>query len=133
MVMIEWIKDRWLTWRTGKDKATREWEAWYEENVVYRASTIPNMFQNFKHVIIVSPNKFFDLCEPFVYVPCEDARQYFWPQRPVTNTCVWRFERVMWNQWTQEWDINGMGDRDKVFVATNNDKDAMMIALKYAG
>jgi hypothetical protein len=37
----------------------------------------------------------------------------------------------MWNQWTEEWDINGMGDRDKVFVATNNDADAIMIALKY--
>jgi len=129
--MIDWIKDKWLTWRTGKDKEHREWEAWYETNVVYRASTIPNMFMHFKHVIIVSPNKFFDLCEPFTYVPNEDARQYFWPARKLGENAVWRFERVMWNQWTKEWDINGMGDRDKVFVATNSDKDAMMIALKY--
>jgi hypothetical protein len=129
--MIEWIKDKWLTWRTGKDKKQREWEAWYEVNVVYRASTIPNMFMHFKHVIIVSPNKFFDLCEPFAYVPNEDARQYFWPARKLGENAVWRFERVMWNQWTKEWDINGLGDRDKVFVATNSDKDAMMIALKY--
>jgi hypothetical protein len=129
--MIEWIKDKWLTWRTGKDKEHREWEAWYETNVVYRASTIPNMFMHFKHVIIVSPNKFFDLCEPFAYVPNEDARQYFWPDRKLGENAVWRFERVIWNQWTQSWDINGMGDRDKVFVATNSDKDAMMIALKY--
>lgn len=127
----KYIVDRWLTWRTGKDKPTRDWEAWYETNVVYRAGTVSNMFMHFKHVIVVSPNTFFDLREPFAYVPCEDARQYFWPQRPVTETCVWRFERVMWNQWTEEWDINGMGDRDKVFVATNNDADAIMIALKY--
>jgi hypothetical protein len=127
----EYIVDRWLTWRTGKHKAEREWIQWYEENVVYRASTIPNMFMHFKHVIIVSPNKFFNLCEPFAYVPCEDARQYFWPQRELGENAVWRFERVMWNQWTEEWDINGMGDRDKVFVATNNDADAIMIALKY--
>jgi len=130
--MIEWIKDRWLTWRTGKPKAQREWEAWYEVNVVYRASTINNMFMHFKHVIIVSPNKFFDLCEPFAYVPCEDARQYFWPARPLGENAVWRFERVMWNQWQKCWDINGLGDRDKVFVATNNDDDAIMISLKYA-
>lgn len=129
--MIEKLKDKWITWRTGKDKPQREWEAWYEVNVVYRASTIPNMFMHFKHVIIVSPNKFFNLCEPFAYVPCEDAKQYFWPARKLGDNCVWRFERVMWNQWEQQWDINGMGDRDKVFVATNNDKDAMMIALKY--
>ena len=125
------LVDKYLTWRTGKDRSTREWEAWYETNVVYRASNIPNMFMHFKHIIVVDANKFFDLCEPFAYVPCEDAKQYFWPARELGNNAVWRFERVIWNQWQNQWDINGMGDRDKVFVATNNDKDAMMIALKY--
>jgi hypothetical protein len=43
----DYIVDRWLTWRTGKSKAEREWIQWYETNVVYRASTIPNMFMNF--------------------------------------------------------------------------------------
>jgi hypothetical protein len=129
--LLSKLEDKYLTWRTGKDKAQREWEAWYEVNVVYRASTIPNMFMHFKHVIIVDPDKFFNRCEPFVYVPCEDAKQYFWPQRELGNNAVWRFERVIWDQWMKEWHINGLGDRDKVFVATNNDKDAMMIALKY--
>ncbi len=128
--MIEWIKDKWLTWRTGKDKQQREWEEWYEVNVVYRASTIDGMFQHFKHVIIVDPTKFM-LEDPFAWRPCEDAQQYFWPARELGDNAVWRFERVMWNQWEQGWDINGLGDRDKVFVATNSDKDAMMIALKY--
>ena len=129
----DYIVDKWLTWRTGKPRAEREWIKWYEENVVYRASTIPNMFMHFKHIVVVDANKFFDVCEPFAYVPNADARQYFWPQRELGDNAVWRFERVMWNQWQQQWDINGMGDRDKVFVATNNDRDAMMIALKYAG
>jgi hypothetical protein len=127
----DYVEDKYLTWRTGKDKAQREWEAWYEVNVVYRANTIDNMFQHFKHIITVNPELFFDRCEPFAYVPNEDARQYFWPQRPVTNTCVWRFERVIWDKWSNSWMINGLGDRDKVFVATNNDRDAMMIALKF--
>lgn len=129
--MIEYLKDRWLTWRTGKDKYQREWEAWYEVNVNYRANTISHMFQNFKHVIVVNPDTFFDLCEPFAYVPCEDAMQYFWPRRELDNNCVWRFERVVPDDGTTDWIINGMGDRDKVFVATNSDRDAMMIALKY--
>lgn len=133
MDLIENLKDKWITWRTGKDKPTREWEAWYEHNVVYRASTIPNMFMHFKHIIVVDADKFFDLCEPFAYVPNEDARQYFWPARPLGENAVWRFERVIWDQWEQCWHINGMGDRDKVFVATNNEKDAMMIALKFCG
>jgi hypothetical protein len=127
----EWIVDRWLTWRTGKPKSEREWEAWYEEHVVYRAGTIPNMFMHFKHVIEVDTHKFMDPAEPFAWVPNKDARQYFWPQRPLGNNAVWRFERVMWDKWENCWHINGMGDQDKVFVATNNDRDAIMIALKF--
>jgi hypothetical protein len=127
----EYIVDRWLTWRTGKSKEEREWIQWYEENVVYRASSITNMFQNFKHVIEVDTHKFMDPAEPFAWVPNKDARQYFWPQRPLGNNAVWRFERVILDKWTNTWYISGMGDQDKVFVATNNDKDAIMIALKF--
>lgn len=127
----DYIVDQWLTWRTGKGKEQREWEAWYEVNVVYRASTIPNMFQHFKHVIEVDADKFMDLSEPFSWVPCEDAMQYFWPHRELGNNAVWRIERVMWDKWENCWFINGLGDEDKVFVATNNDRDAMMISLKF--
>lgn len=129
----EYLVDKWLTWRTGKDKQQREWEAWYEVNVVYRAGTIPNMFMHFKHIIEVDAYKFFDPAEPFAWVPCEDARKYCWPARPLGNNAVWRFERVIWDQWDKCWHINGLGNEDKVFVATNNDKDAIMIALKYIG
>jgi hypothetical protein len=125
--LIDWY----LTKRTGKDKATREWEAWYEANVVYRATTIENMFMHFKHVIEVDVQKFTDPYEPMAWVPCADARQYFWPQRELGNNAVWRFERVYWNEWEKRWHINDMGDADKIFVATNNDRDAMMISLKY--
>jgi len=126
----EYIVDRWLTWRTGKSKEEREWIQWYEENVVYRAGTIPNMFMHFKHVIEVDHKKFM-VEDPFTWAPCEDAQQYFWPARPLGNNAVWRFERVIWDRWTNSWQISGMGDQDKVFVATNNDRDAIMIALKY--
>ena len=131
-LVIDFIVDKWLTWRTGKDRDQREWEAWYESNVVYRASTIDNMFQHFKHVIAVDSQKFVDHSEPFAYVPNDDAKQYFWPFRELGNNAVWRFERVYWNEWEKRWHINDMGDTDKIFVATNNDMDAMMIALKYS-
>jgi hypothetical protein len=130
--MIEWIRDWYLTRKTGKTKAEREWIAWYEQNVNYRATRIKDMFKNFEHVIIVDPNKFFDLDEPFGWMPCEDAQQYFWPARELGNNTVWRFERVMKAPATAwEWTVNELGGEDKVFVATNNEQDAMMIALKY--
>lgn len=128
--MIEWIKDKWLTWRTGKSKAERDWIAWYETNVVYSASTIPNMFMHFKHVIIVDTNKFMEE-NPLEWRPCEDAQQYFWPARDLDNTAVWRFERVRKDRWDDNWHLDMMYGDPKVFVATNNSKDAMMIALKY--
>ena len=129
--MIAWIKDKYLTWRTGKDKDQRDWEAWYETNVVYRATTIPNMFMHFEHVIEVDSRKFFEYTDPFDWVPCEDACQYFWPARKLGDNAVWRFERVSWDRWDNRWHINDLGE-EKVFVATNNSRDAVMIALKYA-
>lgn len=129
--MFEWIKDQWLTWRTGKDKSQREWEAWYEVNVVYRANDITNMFMHFEHVIRVDSSKFFQF-DPFTWVPCEDAKQYFYPARELGDNAVWRFERVSWSRWDNRWHLDGMGGEDIVFVATNNSKDAVMMALKYS-
>lgn len=129
----EYIVDRWLTWRTKKSKEQRAWEAWYEDNVNYRAIRIKDMFKNFEYVFEVSPDKFFDPREPFAWVPCKDASQYFWPNRPLGENCVWRIERVLKVPSTNgEWHVNEIGGEDRVFVATNNDKDAIMIALKYS-
>lgn len=131
--VTEHVKDWYLTRKTGKTKAEREWEAWYEQNVNFRATRIKDMFKNFKHVMIVNPDKFFQF-DPFAWVPTNDAKQYFWPARPLGENCVWRFERVIncpASAW--EWEVNELGGEDKVFVATNNDRDAVMIALKYGG
>ncbi len=131
--MIEWIKDNWLTWRTGKDKQTRDWEAWYDVNVNWRAGDITNMFENFKHVIEVDWYKFFSHEEMGWWVPCTGAKQYFHPHRELGDNAVWRIERVMWDQWDRRWHVNSLGGEDKVFVATNSGNDAIMIALKYGG
>jgi hypothetical protein len=129
----EYLVDKWLTWRTGNDKSTREWQAWYESNVNYRASDITDMFKNFKHVIEVDLDKFVNHSEPFTWVPNNDAKQYFWPARPLGENAVWRFERVSWNEWDHRWHINGIFGEDRIFVATNNDRDAILIAMKYGG
>lgn len=136
MVLITTFKERivdwWLTKRTGKNKAQRDWEAWYDVNVVYRASTIENMFMNFKYIIEVDTTNFVDHHEPFTWVPNKDARQYFWPARKLGENAVWRFERVRKDQWDHRWHLDEFGGEDKIFVATNNDRDAIMIALKFS-
>lgn len=132
MKLKDYILDKWLTWRTGKDKEVRDWEAWYDTNVHYRATRINDMFRKFEHVIIVDTQKFMDYSDPFGWHPCDDALQYFWPARPLGENAVWRIERVInYPSTAWQWEVNELGGEDKVFVATNNSKDAMMIALKY--
>lgn len=133
MEIIDKLKDRYITWRTGKNKQQREWEAWYEDNVNYRATRIKDMFKKFEHVIIVNPDKFFSHEEMGWWIPCQDAKQYFHPQRTLGDNAVWRFERVIkYPSTSNEWEVNELGGSDTVFVATNNREDAIMIALKYA-
>lgn len=132
MKFISHLFDKYITWHTGKSKEQRAWEEWYENNVNYRANTIEDMFKNFKHVIIVNTDKFTDPTWPFDWVPNPEASEYFWPQRPPETTCVWRFERVNPHSWKTGWEINGMGGQDLIFVATNSDEDAVMIALRWS-
>ena len=126
------IKDRWTTWRTGKTRKQREWEAWYEITVNYRANDITDMFKNFQHVIEVDFWKFTTDGGLGCPVPVQDARQYFWPKRPLGKNCVWRMERVSWNPWDQRWHLNEIAGEDRVFVATNSDEDAIMIKLRWS-
>ena len=130
--MIEWIVDRYLTWRTGLDKQQRVWRKWQEENIVLGASTIENMFMHFKHIVPVSI-RIFDLDEPFGWLPCEDFRQYQYPNRALGDNTVYYFARGYRDEWDGKFHLNDLRhDQDQVFVATNNDVDAMLIALKYS-
>ena len=132
MGLIEHVKDRWLTWRTGYTREERLFRAWYDDTVNWRASDITDMFKNFQHVIDVDWNKFITDGGMGCPVPVPDARQYFWPRRPLETTCVWRIERVTWNESDHRWHLTEIGaDCDKVFVATNSDADAVMIKLRW--
>lgn len=132
MGMIDWIKDRYLTWRTGVDKPTRDFRNWYDGTVVHRAGTIENMFMHFRYIIPVS-TRMFDLNEPFGWVPCKDFRQYMHPNRDLDNCAVYHFARGYRDPWDGKFHLGDMRhDQDQVFVATNNERDAVMIALKYS-
>lgn len=91
------------------------------------------MFKNFKHIIEVDKDLFFDCSDPFSWVPNQSAKQFFFPYRPTETTCVWRIEEVIWNPWTRDWHKVSLGGEFKAFVATNSDEDAVMVSLRYAG
>lgn len=130
--MIEFIVDRWLTWRTGLKKSDREFHKWFEETVVKNASTIENMFMNFKFIIPVS-TQIFDHNEPFGWVSNKDFQQYLYPNRAIGDCAVYYFARGYRDRWDGRFYINDIScDQDQVFVATNNERDAIMIALRWS-
>ena len=129
--MIEWIKDKWLTWRTGLNKEERICRKWQEENIVHRADTIENMFMHFKYIIPVSTD-IFDLHEPFGWCPNKDFKQYLYPSRALGDCAVFYFARGYRDKWDGRFHLSDLQhEQDQVFVATNSDKDSMMIKLKY--
>jgi hypothetical protein len=127
-VMWENLKDRWITWRTGKTKSQRDYEAWYNTTVVIRAHTAEDMFRNFKHILIVDLWKAFDV-HMFTELK-DDLIQYRWPQRALGDNIVYGILRG--EQMPDGlFHLTDFGNEDRVYVATNNDQDAVMIALKY--
>ena len=129
----ESLVDWWLTKRTGKSKQQRDWDKWTYENIAFRSNTVHGTFYLFKHVIEVDPNKLFNMHEPFGWITVEQFKnKYEFPQRPLGDNAVWMWFGCEKDRWTGELVINEMFGADRLFVATNNDKDAIMIALQYS-
>lgn len=126
--MREWIVDCWLTWRTGKDRQQRAYEAWYYTTVNIRASTAEDMYKNFKYLIQVDDRKF--LVHHMLTEPRDDLREYRCPQRELGDNMLWtilRGEELP----DGKFHITDFGNEDRVYVTTNNSEDAVMLALKY--
>ena len=130
--LLEILKDKYLTWRTGKNKTQRMWEEWVDKTIVRRAHTVENYYANFKYIIRVNPNLIWNMYEPFGWVTVKEFKQYEYPIKELGDNAVVNWFRVEYNQWSNMYDINEMYGYDMTFVATNNEQDALMITLKYA-
>jgi hypothetical protein len=87
---------------------------------------------HFKYILPVSTN-IFDLNEPFGWNPNKEFRQYMYPNRTLGDNTVYYFARGYRDPWDGRFHLNDFRhEQDQVFVATNNSKDALMIALKYS-
>jgi hypothetical protein len=130
--IIDALQDRYLTWHTGMAREDREFREWADRTVVYNATTIENMFQNFRHIVPVSTD-IFDLDEPFGWMPCLEFREFLYPAKPLGENAVWYFARGYRDAWDGRFHISDLGaEQDQVFVATNSDQDAVIIALRWS-
>lgn len=132
MTFWEQLKDRWLTWRTGKDLQQRNWEAWVQKTVVLQADTVENVFMNFKHIIEVDADKLLTMWHPFACCTQESFKQYEYPQKPLGKNAVWICWHVRKDPYDGRWHRTSFGGKDRAFVATNSDEDAIMISLKFS-
>lgn len=131
--MIDWIVDKWLTWRTGKDRATRQYEAWTEENICVRSSQIKNYYCGFKYVVKLDYQRTMSKFDPFwgPQFDYAELQQYTWPNRPLGQHGVFGIHRVFWDQWNQDYCMNELGGGDEAFFATNNEQDLLLVTLLY--
>jgi hypothetical protein len=127
--IFHWCQDRYLTWRTGLPRAEREWRTWRGQNVNIRANSVEDMFRNFKYVIRVDPDKFFD---PLSWKPNVDAQEFFFPARTIKDCCVWEFARIRQDTRANRTVIDDCFGEDACFVATNSSMDATIITLRWA-
>lgn len=132
-ILKEELVDRYLTWRTGKNKQQRIWEKWRNETIAVRAHTVENMFHNFKYIIEVDPEKVLEMWHPFSYHTNKEFNErYEYPHRELGDNAVWAWLRCSKDHWSHQWHIDDCFGEDHLFVATNNDQDATMIALMYS-
>jgi len=128
--MWDKIKDRYITWRTGKPRQVREFEAWADVAVIKRASTAQAMFRNFDYVFTVDYKKFFFDAGMFLELD-PGTKPYMFPQRELGDNLVYAHLRGN-DPGNGIFYITDFGTEDRLYVATNNGKDATMIALLYS-
>ena len=131
--MITTLVERWRTWRTGKTTDERALESWRDAHLNKDAKYLSEYFVNMNHVIQVDPDKFFSRNIMGLPGMDPDVKQYFWPNRSVGNSCLCIHCRVSWDDRARDWLLDGdFGNEEKVIIATQHEKDATMLSLKYA-
>ena len=127
-----WIQ-RYSDRKKGITLERRAWLNWSERNINPRAGTAQSVFFSFKYVIEVAPGKFFSHEELGNWIPVPEFREMSFPNRELGNHCVWSWFRGNWaDQWWQSgFLIDEMFGGDHVFAATNNEQDALWIAMKW--
>lgn len=127
------IKARYLQWKRGMDQAAWDHKQWNNANIVNGAGDATNYFQGFKYVIPVSYNKVNSVFDGMLHWPCPEIKEYCWPNRETGQHAMLGHFRGYWNQWDGRFHFTDLAaEMDQMFVATNNEQDALMIALRFS-
>lgn len=108
------------------------YRSWVTSTVISSAMTVDQRYANFKHIIEVRPELILHYpdCSPFSERVDDTFRQkYCWPNKPLGDCAI--VEWVRCTEFRGQLEIDDCFGHDRLFVATNNDRDALMISMRY--
>lgn len=103
-----------------------------------RASTVKQYFSRYKHVILI-PRKsgLEDLWRISQHHPVDPRRAftyelYKWCAENLEGNVRCKIDRVIWNEWQNDWDFNDIGGDEELFVAFEKEEDITLFLLKWS-
>jgi len=131
--MLEMLRNKWIqTSQTGLHFGhNQDEQAWNKENINATASSVKEILFGMKHIIEVDYEKVYEKWDVQGWIVLEEFQtEYFYPNRELGDHAVIHLMRGDFSSDEYIFTKNEFGG-DAVFVGTNNDDDALMIALKY--
>ena len=132
--MMDLLRDKWLqsSWAPVNLRNHHAEVQWNNANLNKAASNIRDIFCGIKHIIEVDHLKIYAEHHGMHgwLLPKSFRDQYCFPNRDLGDHAVVHLMRGMHTGDEKIFEVNEFGG-DAVFVGTNNEEDAIMIALKY--
>ena len=129
MIIVDYInkiKFKLLS-KTKQEEVLRH--QWFREHVSIRAPSVNTKYFKFKHIIPIDYYKCHVDEGPHVSL-VKDLKSYTYPQRPLDKCVIVTSERGFWD-YHNDFVFDEIGGLDQTFAITNDDRDAIMISLKY--
>jgi hypothetical protein len=117
---MSWLRN-WFSRRQALKKE-KEYRAWLDSKIFHPAGDVRTYFHGFRHVIQVNYHRL-NPC-PFNGSPGQEFLDML-----LKYQGVYSIFRVSWQN--NRWEFDEFGGGDVVFVATDSDEGAVMIALLY--
>jgi len=128
MLRSKWIQSSQTALHFGGDQKE---QLWNKKNIKPTGDTIKEIFFGMKHIIEVDHKKVYEKWDVQGWLVSEEFKEmYFYPNRELGDHAVVHLLRGDFSSDEYIFTKNEFGG-DAVFVGTNNDADALMIALAY--
>jgi len=135
MNLLGLIKDKWVqcSFANTSIQDQQVEKEWNKQNISQGASTIKDMLHGFKYIIELDHLKVYSEHHGMHgwLVPAAFREEFFYPHRELGDHTVITMMRGSYTNNAKIFEHNEFGDKDAVFAGTNNENDALLLALRY--